>query len=119
MRVLVCGSRTWESRAAVEVLLDGLLARYETIVLIEGCAPKGADLFAHEFERPGLEHEHFPADWVKYKKGAGRVRNQQMIDEGKPELVVAFTEQPRTSGTNDMVCRAKLADVPVWVLGHG
>lgn len=119
MRVLVCGSRTWKSRIAVEVVLDGLLVLYGSLVLIEGCAPKGADRFAHDFDRPNVEHEHYPADWAAYDKGAGFIRNQQMLDEGKPELVVAFTDQPRTRGTNDMVCKAKMANVPTWVLGHG
>jgi predicted Rossmann-fold nucleotide-binding protein len=38
------------------------------------------------------------------------MRNQRMIDEGKPDLVVAF---PGGSGTADMVRRAKRASIEV------
>lgn len=43
-------------------------------------------------------------------KAAGPIRNQRMLDEGKPDLVVAF---PGGRGTADMVRRAKAAGVPV------
>lgn len=118
MKILVCGSRTWLSRIAVEAVLDGLLRRYGSLVIIEGCNPKGADRFAHEYTRDLVEHEHYPADWGTHGRAAGPIRNQQMLDEGHLELVVAFSEQPRTPGTNDMVSRAKGTGVPCWVLGH-
>ncbi len=51
-----------------------------------------------------------PADWDKFGKGAGPIRNQQMIDEGKPDLVVAF---PGGTGTADMVKRAKKHGIEV------
>jgi hypothetical protein len=37
-----------------------------------------------------------------------------MIDEGKPELVIAF---PGGSGTADMVRRARAANIPVIEVG--
>jgi hypothetical protein len=43
-------------------------------------------------------------------KAAGPIRNQRMIDEGKPDLVIAF---PGGRGTADMVSRAKKAGIPV------
>lgn len=58
----------------------------------------------------GISAEGFPADWRKYGKSAGPLRNQQMIDEGKPDLVVAF---PGGTGTADMVRRAKAAGIRV------
>ena len=47
-------------------------------------------------------------DWKKYGKKAGPLRNQQMLEEGKPDLVVAF---PGGNGTADMVRRAKKANI--------
>ena len=38
------------------------------------------------------------------------LRNQRMLDEGKPDLVVAF---PGGGGTKDMVRRAVKAGVPI------
>src|SRR5262249_16770583 len=42
-------------------------------------------------------------EWDELGKKAGPLRNQRMLDEGKPDLVVAF---PGGGGTKDMVRRA-------------
>lgn len=52
----------------------------------------------------------FKADWDKFGKSAGFIRNNQMLNEGKPDLVVAF---PGGKGTKMMVELAKKAGVPV------
>lgn len=49
-------------------------------------------------------------DGVAYDAAAGPYRNQRMIDEGKPDLVIAF---PGGSGTADMVERARKANIEV------
>jgi len=55
----------------------------------------------------------FPADWGKYSKSAGYIRNKQMLAEGKPDLVVAF---PGGKGTANMVKLAKLANIPIHTI---
>ena len=50
------------------------------------------------------------ADWAKHGRKAGPIRNQRMIDEGRPDLVVAF---PGGTGTADMVERARVAGIRV------
>jgi hypothetical protein len=52
----------------------------------------------------------YPADWAKHGRAASPIRNQQMLDEGRPNLVVAF---PGGRGTADMVRRARSAGVEV------
>jgi hypothetical protein len=80
-------------------------------VLIEGDA-KGADKLAGRWaEDNGVPRLTFPADWDTHGKAAGSIRNQQMLDEGKPTLVIAF---PGGRGTKDMVRRAKKAGLPVY-----
>ena len=56
----------------------------------------------------------FKAEWDKHGKGAGHIHNQQMIDEGKPDIVLAF---PGNRGTADMIKRSKKAGLPVTVVG--
>ena len=56
-------------------------------------------------EEHGVKLKIFPADWVKYKKSAGPIRNKQMIDyitcfENK--MVVAFVS-PNSKGTKQTV----------------
>ena len=54
----------------------------------------------------------FPADWNKYGKAAGVLRNQQMLDEGHPDLVVYFHKDIENSkGTKDMIIRAIDANI--------
>lgn len=54
--------------------------------------------------------DEYKADWDRYGKRAGFIRNQQMLDEGKPDIVMAF---PGGNGTNDMVSKARMAGVKV------
>ncbi|KKK86431.1 hypothetical protein LCGC14_2763330, partial [marine sediment metagenome] len=83
-RVLICGSRTYKNAAAIAEVVHGLPTG---TVVIHGAA-RGADSLADLYARQnGLETEVYPADWDKYGKGAGPVRNKQMLDEGRPTEV--------------------------------
>ena len=65
----------------------------------------------------GFKQKSFPANWAKYGRAAGPIRNQQMIDEGKPDLVIAFHENLRQStGTKDMLEKALAAGIPYVVI---
>ena len=48
--------------------------------------------------------------WDELGKKAGPLRNQRMLDDGKPDMVVAF---PGGGGTKDMVRRAAKAGVAI------
>ena len=140
MRVLVCGSRTWgkpvwnarlrarvyTDKPAVEILQSLVWGAFAADlntesddVLIHGAAP-GADELASWFadDSPVIEPLPFPADWDRYGKSAGYIRNQQMLDEGKPDLVIAFVDKPlaESRGTKNMVHLAKVAGVKTVVV---
>ena len=112
MRVLVCGGRDFNdydllSSWMIELFVKALLVP-EDVTIISGHA-RGADKLGERFANDNnCELLVFPADWNKFGKGAGHIRNQQMIDEGKPDLVVAF---PGGNGTQDMIRRAVKARV--------
>ena len=111
MRVLVCGGRAYSDADRVYSVLDMLHCKNPITCIIEGGA-KGADFLACRWSasRGVADHSRFSADWALYGKSAGPKRNQRMIDEGKPDMVVAF---PGGSGTADMVKRAKTANIPI------
>lgn len=128
-RVLICGDRNW----GVATSARDVVALYQTAVLhnfveslpsdaivIEGEA-RGADRAARgEAETRGLIVLRFPADWQRYGRAAGPIRNQQMLDEGKPTRCVAFHDDMENSkGTADMVRRCRKAGVPVEVITSG
>jgi hypothetical protein len=116
MRVLVCGDRNWTDEAAIARVLFNLPA---DTVLIHGAA-RGADSIAGRVgERLGFEVLKFPADWEKFGRAAGPIRNQQMLDEGKPDLVIAFHPNLAASkGTKDMVKKARKHGIKVIEYGH-
>lgn len=116
MRVLVCGGRDYSDKASVYAALDTLAGVTEAtplgvpITVIHGGA-RGADSLADGWSADNWNQTiRFPADWNTHGKAAGPIRNQQMLDEGKPDLVVAF---PGGAGTADMVRRARKAGVEV------
>jgi hypothetical protein len=114
-RVLMCGDRDWQDEFIVSLILDS--GRW---MVIDGAA-RGADSIAHSQAR---SHKHstkrFAAKWGEHGKAAGPVRNQQMIDEGRPSVVIAFHDDIQNSkGTKDMVERAKKRNIPVYVVSHG
>jgi len=55
------------------------------------------------------------AEWDRYGRAAGPLRNKKMLEE-KPDLVVAFTTDIETSrGTANMVKQARQAGIPVVI----
>ncbi len=112
MRVLVCGGRDYNDVQHVYRELDGLhaMARHDCMIVIQGGAT-GADKLARQWcmDRT-VEYLNFPADWEKYGRAAGPIRNEKMILVGAPDMVLAF---PGGRGTADMVSKADAAGVPV------
>lgn len=110
MRLLVCGGRDFVDRGKLNMALDRIHATRRIDVLIHG-AYRGADTLADEWAaRNGIKREPYPADW-NLGPAAGPQRNQRMIDEGKPDGVLAM---PGQRGTADMIRRAASAGIRVW-----
>lgn len=110
MRVLVCGGRAYPDRMKVFSELDVLdhPGGQITVVITGGAA--GADSHARGWAKArGREFITFEPDWSLGKRG-GPLRNQRMLEEGKPDIVLVF---PGGTGTRDMAHRAWLADVPI------
>jgi hypothetical protein len=117
MRVLICGDRNWTNVRAIEREIDLLKAEYGyDLVIIEGEA-RGADSLARNAAKErNIEVERYPAEWDRYGRAAGAIRNTQMLKEGKPSLVLAFHENIEESrGTKNMVTQARKAGVETRV----
>jgi hypothetical protein len=125
-RVLVCGGITyagWDSRglwqgsrrgrherARLRKVLDGVAKTFGISAVINGYE-KGASIEAKNWAHfRYISSWEFSADWRKHGDAADPIRNQQMIDVGKPHLVIAF---PGGEETADMVARAEKAGIPV------
>ncbi|MBT2242653.1 DUF2493 domain-containing protein [Sphingobium sp. BHU LFT2] len=107
-RILICGGRTFNDQAAFARVMEGR----EPAVIINGGAA-GADRLARMWAGyRAIATFTFPADWERMGPSAGPRRNQRMIDEGKPDLVIAF---PGGRVTADMIRRSRAAGIPVIV----
>lgn len=117
MRVLVCGSRHSEQKDFIWERLDKFHAKTPITVLIEGGQRKfrgqgktrrhvgGVDYWAYMWGHKNmLKVITERADWTRFGKGAGPIRNLSMIVKHTPELVIAF---PGGSGTANMVRQAR------------
>lgn len=121
MRLLITGDRNWSNDQIIGAVLTSLAHDYPDLVLIEGGA-NGADILSADIARYlGIKVLEFKADWNRFGRGAGPIRNQQMLDEGKPTAVMAFHPDLKNSrGTLDMVKRARRANLPVtWLDDRG
>ena len=111
-RVLICGDRNWTETVMIRRIIDRM--RFGD-VLIEGEA-RGADRISRDLARAtGIEIDPYPADWKRYGRAAGPIRNAQMLKEGRPDIVVAFhADLERSKGTKHMVSVAVSADIECW-----
>ncbi len=105
MRVLVCGGRTFENWKVVSQHLSEI----KPTVIIQGGA-SGADRLAAKYaDVNGIPLVTYPALWSRGKK-AGPQRNAFMLEDSRPDIVIAF---PGGNGTRDMIDKAKRAGVRV------
>ena len=104
-RILVCGGRSYMNRLKVWETLDKIHAERPITLLIHGAA-KGADTLAHRWAcYRKLAVVQCPAQWHLHGPAAGPMRNEYMLSEWKPNLVVSFSGG---KGTEHM-CRISYA----------
>lgn len=106
MRVLVCGGREFTNVEVLEACLDAVhLGNRGPIELLIHGAARGADTMAGQWAlRRGIACVAYEADWEREGRAAGPIRNKRMLDEGMPDLVVAF---PGGRGTANMIRQAR------------
>jgi hypothetical protein len=108
--VLVCGGRDYDNQALVDETLDALCETVTVALLVNGGAT-GADRCASAWAvKRGVSLQMFHANWVTEGNRAGPLRNERMLKEAEPDLVIAF---PGGRGTAHMVCIARAAGVRV------
>lgn len=117
MRALICGERVWVDRNPISFVIHGLIENhgYDNVQVIHGAA-KGADAVADQISREaGLKPIAFPAQWSRFGRAAGHLRNTLMLDEGRPDVVYAFfVDRSKSKGTANMVRQAKKRRIPIF-----
>lgn len=107
-KVLVCGGRDYWDYPEVCRVLDRFHHEWGVAVVIHGSA-RGADSLAERWAKEReVPYYGVPARWKAYRRRAGPLRNQWMLDNAKPDWIIAF---PGGKGTADMIERAEKAGV--------
>jgi hypothetical protein len=116
-KVLVCGSRNWDDQEVVDKVVLALRRKYNVHTVVQGEA-RGADTCGKRAgNKYGLTIKSYPAEWDKYGKGAGPIRNRKQFDREKPEIVVAFHDDLYNSkGTLDMVKYAMSSELETIIV---
>lgn len=99
LKVIVAGSRIFNNYEYLQKVLDIEIPPFiEEIV--SGDAAGVDSMGAKWAEERGFRVKHFPAQWEKYGKGAGYIRNHEMGDYA--DYLIAFWDG-KSKGTKDMI----------------
>ena len=111
-KVIIAGSRDFTDYALLRSFTDETLAGVEDIEIVSGGA-RGADALGEQYARErGLSLKVFPAEWKKWGRAAGPIRNAQMADYA--DALIAFWDG-KSAGTRDMIRKAEEKGLQVKV----
>ena len=115
IRLIIAGSRDHHpTNADIDAAVVAMLGGHDNrLIIISGGAP-GVDAAG---ERWGRERDRkvrvFPADWSRYGKGAGKIRNQEM--EREATHLLAFWDG-MSPGTAHMIATMVMRKKPAHVV---
>ena len=117
LRLVIAGGREFSN---YEILRDACLkvllkSQWEDIEIVSGCA-RGADVLGERFAlEQGFVVKLFPADWDRFGKAAGMIRNSEMARYGN--VLIAFWDG-KSNGTKNMIAEAKQHGCVVFVINY-
>ena len=98
MKTIIAGTRNFNDYQFLKEKIDNLDINITEIV--SGTA-RGADILGERYAREhNIPVKRFPADWEKYGKGAGFIRNEQMGNYA--DYLIAFWDS-KSRGTFHMI----------------
>ena len=122
-RIIICGGRHFNDYEALEssvtsALTEKGLASNEVEIVSGHC--EGADTLGELYaNKHDIACKVFPAEWTKYGKAAGPIRNRAMLDYAKEQTpVVAAFWNGESRGTGNMIKQAKTAGVECHIFLH-
>ena len=100
-KVIIAGGRDFSDYDLLKVKMNRILSNItDEIVVVSGNA-RGADSLGEKYATEmGYKLEKYPANWDKYGKRAGYLRNEQMADVA--HACVCFWDS-KSKGTKHMI----------------
>lgn len=118
-KVIIAGSRGFSNYKLLKETCDKYLRekkKTHNVIVISGHA-RGADILGEKYASDeDLDLEIYPADWKKYGKSAGFMRNEQMANIA--DAVIAFWNG-ESHGTKHMIDIAEEKGLNVKVVNYG
>ncbi len=116
--LIVFGSRGYaDERVIAADLNDALHLGYR--LLVHGACMTGADWVAHQIWTCwGFDTEPHPADWGRYLKHAGPIRNREMAQLGAG-AAIGYRVPGKSDGTDGMREECREARIPTLLRGEG
>lgn len=113
MKTIIAGSRTITDKAVfVDAMLSSLDAGIEITEVLSGCA-KGVDSLGEKWAQiNGFPLHKYPANWEKYGRRAGFLRNMEMA--ANADALIAIWDG-QSKGTKHMIDLAEKAGLKVYV----
>lgn len=115
MKVIIAGGRDFNDYELLKDKCDKILNSQIEITIVSGGA-NGADYLGEKYAK---EREYeliiFPADWNKYGKSAGPIRNTQMAENS--DALIAFWDG-KSRGTKHMIDVATKLGLKVRIVNY-
>ena len=120
MKLIIAGGRDFKDYEYLKDKVNHLTSRIKITEIVNGCqvSEEQGDKFGADYlaQRYAIENNipiaPFPADWDKYGKPAGPIRNTEMAKYA--DICIVFWDG-RSRGSSDMIDKAKKYNVPVKV----
>ena len=115
-KVIIAGTRFFNDysllkETADRLLADKITAGYSIVIVSGGCA--GADLLGERYAKEnGYSIDRYPAEWQKYGRKAGIMRNAVMADNA--DALIAYWDGI-SRGTKNMIDEARKKGLAVRV----
>ena len=117
-KIIIAGGRNFVDYNLLKEKVNKILQEKKVthkIVIISGCA-RGADTLGLRYaSENALNVEEYPANWDKYGKKAGYVRNVEMAENA--DALIAFWDG-KSKGTKHMIDIATERNLPIRVIRY-
>lgn len=110
MRVIIAGSREIADYSLVLSAIE--IANFNITAVVSGCA-RGVDRLGERFAGDcNLDILRYPADWDKFKRSAGFIRNEEMAKNSDALIAIWDGVSP---GTKNMIANAKKYGLKIYI----